>query len=631
MVLAVGALPLAGVFGAGPAAAASSGRHALAETRPGWATGSADAGAVATGAAQTARVYLAGADPAGMTAYAASVSQPGNADYQHFLTPSQSAARFGATAAQKAAVTSWLSGAGLRVTAVTAHYVQVTGSTATMQTAFATTLHRYRTANGTQQAPASAISVPAAVASDVLTVSGLSTSPARATSDVISDVSVNVGACSQYYGQHQATTLPKAYGSTLSYAMCGYDPAQLRSAYGVNLSPLTGRGATVAVVDDSLPPTLEQDLDTFSAAHGLPQLRPGQFTENLPADIGTSCPAQPAYTEQALDVEAVHTMAPGADIVYVGTDCTALTDTLDAETRIVDGHLADIVSDSWHLGVEQQLPPDLITAFDQVMKQGAIEGIGFYFSSGDHGDWSAVTPNQQPAVQYPGSDPWVTSVGGTSLAVDQHGRYEWESGWGTDLAPLSADGTSWSTLPGSFNSGAGGGTSALFAQPKYQRGVVPHTLSTPAGTTSAMRVMPDIAALADPTTGMLIGLTATLPTTGTTQYVEGVAGGTSVATPLIAGIQADAQQAEGGAPLGFANPAIYLRYRTPAYHDVTDTPLGPGVPLALAYEPRSLTTGATRDLADTLAHDTSLSATRGYDDVTGVGSPTALYLYTYLR
>src|SRR5215469_1013779 len=76
-VLAAGALPLAGVLGAGPASAAASasapGRHALAETRPGWATGSADAGAVAAGASQSARVYLAGADPAGMAAYAASV------------------------------------------------------------------------------------------------------------------------------------------------------------------------------------------------------------------------------------------------------------------------------------------------------------------------------------------------------------------------------------------------------------------------------------------------------------------------------------------------------------------------------------------------------------------------------
>jgi len=58
-------------------------------------------------------------------------------------------------------------------------------------------------------------------------------------------------------------------------------------------------------------------------------------------------------------------------------------------------------------------------------------------------------------------------------------------------------------------------------------------------------------------------------------YTEGTAGGTSVATPLIAGIQADAEQALGR-PVGFADPAIYARYGTRAYHDVTDDPLGPG-------------------------------------------------------
>ena len=135
-------------------------------------------------------------------------------------------------------------------------------------------------------------------------------------------------------------------------------------------------------------------------------------------------------------------MAPGADIAYVGADCgNDPAPLLDALTRIVDRHLADIVSDSWFLGTEAQLTPDIVTAFQQVFEQGAIEGIGFYFSSGDSGDWSAQTPDHQPAVQFPASDPWVTSVGGTSLAVGRDRQYEWETGAGSDLAPLSAGGT----------------------------------------------------------------------------------------------------------------------------------------------------------------------------------------------
>jgi subtilase family serine protease len=131
---------------------------------------------------------------------------------------------------------------------------------------------------------------------------------------------------------------------------------------------------------------------------------------------------------------------------------------------------------------------------------------------------------------------------------------------------------------------------------------------------------------------MLLGLTApTSPGSAPAPaYTEEVIGGTSVAAPLIAGIQADAQQAQG-IPIGFANPAIYERYRTPAYHDVTDDPLGPGAQIATVLaEPSPVPAGKTPDLA-TLAHDTSLQATPGYDDVTGVGTPTAAYLWSYRR
>jgi subtilase family serine protease len=384
-------------------------------------------------------------------------------------------------------------------------------------------------------------------------------------------------------------------------------------------------------VDPGASPTIASDADTYFRRHGLPAFRPGQFTQYLPADISQSCGTSLApYGEESLDVEAAHTMAPGARIAFVASDCTSITDPLDAETRIVDGHLADIVSDSWHLGLETQMPAGLIPAFEQVFEQGAIEGIGFYFSSGDHGDWSQATPGGAPAVQYPGIDPWVTSVGGTSLAVSARGRYEWETGWGTDIAPLAADGTSWTALPGAFYGGAGGGTSTLFAQPFYQRGVVPAALASPAGATEPMRVMPDIAADADPSTGMLIGLTMAPTPTSPPVYTEGTAGGTSVATPLIAGIQADAEQALGR-PIGFADPAIYARYATRAYHDVTDNPLGPGVTIAAAVGDAGAGAGDTTSYADTFARDTSLHATRGYDDVTGVGSPTAAYLRSYRR
>jgi subtilase family serine protease len=615
-------------------ASVSPPRQAVAGMRPSWAGPSADKGAVPGGTPISVRVYLAGQDPAGLASYARQVSDPASASYRHYLSPAQFERRFGPTGTQLRAVTSWLAGAGLTVTVANDNYVAARGTAARAATAFGTELHSYRTAQGTLRAPRSAVTVPASVAPAVLTITGLSTSDARPRTDLAAPSPINEGTCSEYWGQKTASTLPPAYGHTLDYDLCGYVPPQLRAAYGVNRSGLTGKGVRIAIVDEGASPTIVGDVSTYMRRHGGQQLRPGQLTEYLPSDIAQSCAplsGQPAaYGEESLDVEAAHTMAPDAGIAYVGADCTAdPTGLLDAETRIVDGRLADIVSDSWHLGTEAQMTPDIVTAFQQVFERGAVEGIGFYFSSGDHGDWSAVTPGHQPAIQFPGGDPWVTSVGGTSLAMGPTNRYEWEAGWGTDIAQLSADGATWTGLPGTFAGGAGGGASALFAQPFYQRGVVPYSLSHPGGATTAVRVMPDIAADADPNTGMLIGLTTPFTPGGPTRYVEAVVGGTSEATPLIAGIQADAQQAQHGIPIGFANPAIYARYGTAAYHDVTDQPLGRGVVVAAADAGRDPVTGAITNLAITYAKDSSLHATRGYDDVTGVGTPTSGYLDSY--
>ena len=199
-------------------------------------------------------------------------------------------------------------------------------------------------------------------------------------------------------------------------------------------------------------------------------------------------------------------------------------------------------------------------------------------------------------MDYPTSSPFVTSVGGTSLAISKTNSYQWETSWGTIVDPLihlKNGGKKWQyTPPGKYPSGydgsGGGGVSTEYPQPAYQAGVVPTSLaeSLPGGTTSStpMRVVPDVSALADPSTGILVGQTTLQPDGKTYAFSLSRIGGTSVATPMFAGIEADAQQAAGGA-LGFANPAIYYLDTHDAYgasdaafNDVTDHPLGPGIP-----------------------------------------------------
>ncbi|HEY6786157.1 MAG TPA: S53 family peptidase [Trebonia sp.] len=628
----------------------------------------ADPGPAAASARVSARVYLAGRDPGALAAYAASVSRPGSRLFHHYLTPAQVRERFGPDGSQVSAIRSWLSASGLRITAVTGHYIAVSGTAAGARRAFGVGWHSYKVDGLIQQAPAPAarLTAPARVAPAVLTVAPVETglpgypavaSPAAsahtaalaagAASTAAPDAAgprlgaapaANPG-CSSYFGQDLASSLPKAYGRVVPYFVCGYTPGQVRSAYGVPRS-LTGAGVTVAVVHPWRQPTAAHDLAIYGARHGEP-LRPGQFTQILPAGLDASCARTtqgpfPLANEETADIELVHATAPAAKIVYVGAKCDdgeGTVQDLDALATIVDHRLATIVSNSWAaVGTDATLSPGLVGAYEQVFEQGAAEGIGFYFSAGDGGKYSGGTASGGPAgggptLIYPQSDPWVTSVGGTSLAIGQTGSYQWEAGWGDRVAMPAANGKSWAGLPGAFFTGSGGGTSTLFSQPSYQRGVVPAALSK-ARSNVPMRVVPDIAADADLATGVLIGETINSGTSQPPAYIEQTGGGTSTSCPLIAGMQADAQQAAGGAPIGFANPAIYGRYGTPAYHDVTDRPRGTAYPLAVAVPPDLYAPSA---ILVTLGTDLGLAAAPGYDDVTGVGTPTARYFASYRR
>lgn len=639
---------------------AADGRKPIAGTKPTWATDSARATTTKADSTQQqvdARVWLAGRDPQAMTDYAQAVSDPSSALYRHFLTPAQFNARFAPTAEQVSSVTSWLKSAGLTVTEQNNHYVRVRGTQEKAAKAFGTDFGSYKVQGKVERAPQKDASVPSSVSSSVLTVTGLdSRKTLRQPAETLPPPEPNFWVaepCASFYGQKVANDKPAAFGKRQPYAMCGLTPKQLRGAYGVSGSGLTGKGVTVAITDAYALSTMEKDANTYSVRHGEQPFRPGQYREVLPDtfDNVDACGAAGWYGEEALDVESVHAMAPDANITYVGgRNCIDGLD--EAMIKIVDNHLADIVSNSWG-DLTEHYTMALIKAEEQIFKQGAIEGIGFYFSSGDCGYEAPGTPCQarygdepnqshQRQVDLPTSDPWVTSVGGTTLAVGSKNDYKFETGWGQMNVNLSADGKSWSPAPpgpypASYSSGAGGGTSTWFKQPFYQGRTVPRSLSTalPDGTTSKkpMRVIPDIGALADPTTGFRFGMTSELPD-GSFGFAESRIGGTSLASPMVAGIQALAQQAQGGAPIGFANPSIYLRAGSGAYNDVVDHPQG----AQIAFVRTDYTDPSTKQgpLVFHLRSEgingvgaDALHATAGYDNVTGVGSPTRRYLESF--
>ncbi|MER6472243.1 S53 family peptidase [Streptomyces collinus] len=630
------ALPMiAGALALGiPAAHAADtpARDALAGTKPAWATAKADKGATADSARVNARVYLAGRDRAGLAAYAKAVSDPSSPLYGKYLSAKKAQARFGATKAQVSAVKSWLKSAGLQITGVTSHYVAVSGDVAAVEKAFGTQMHNFAKGSKTYRAPAKTASVPAGLRGAVLTVTGLDSAPHKSTHDdqlpPPDAVFKNSGPFSSYYGSNIASTLPDAYGQKIPYAIKGYTGKQLRAAYGAGT--YTGKHVRVAITDAYASPTIAFDAGKYALKHGDAAWQTGQLHQVLPKNYTKTeeCGAAGWYGEETLDVEAVHAVAPNADVTYVGAASCYDDDLLDSLSKIVDKHLADIVSNSWG-DIEANQTPDLAAAYDQVFQLGAVQGIGFYFSSGDNGDEVAKTGTKQ--VDTPANSAWVTAVGGTSLAVGKGDKYQWETGWGTEKATLSADGKSWTNFPGAYTSGAGGGTSKTVPQPYYQKNVVPKALAT-ANNAAGNRVVPDIAAIADPNTGFLVGQTQTFPD-GTEQYSEYRIGGTSLAAPVIAAVQALAQEAGGGKAIGFANPSIYAQYgKKGVFHDVTDKPTGTDLAVArIDFVNGFDASGGLATSVRSLGKDSSLSAVKGYDDVTGVGSPADGYVQSYRR
>ena len=654
--IAAGALTL-GALVTATAAQAATPRRAIAHTHPSWAVSAKRLSSKAvTAGTVNARVYLAPSHQAELASTVAAVSSPASKSYRRFWTAAAVSKEFAPSAAEVASVRSWLTSAGLSVTKISAQhpagaYIGVRGSVAAASKAFGVTFGTYRGPDGqSDRAPSQAATAPSSVASSVLAVSGLDTARSQI-KPALPPPGPNYWVakpCSTYYGSKVATHEPRAYGKHQPWTNCGYTPSQVRGAYGVTASKMTGKGQTVAIVDAYASPTMHTDANQFAKAVGDPKFAKGQYQQFKvqPYTLAGAgqCDAQGWYGEETLDVESVHGMAPAANVRYVAAGSCYDSDLLAADGAIVTNDLASIASNSWGEPIQYET---LAYAFDYTFELGALEGIGFFFSSGDNGyegpGEDAASAGDQ--VDYPTSSPYVTSVGGTSLAISKSKSYQWETSWGTMIDPLKRlknGGRKWQftppgPYPASYDGSGGGGVSTVYSQPDYQVGVVPDSLSSklPDGTTSnsPMRVIPDVSALADPSTGILVGQTTLQPDGKTYKFSLSRIGGTSVACPAFAGIEADAQQAAGGA-LGFANPAIYyldthFTYGSPnaAYNDVTDHPLGPGY---LAEVRNNYTNPSTRQrplltYLRTLGINgegaDALPAVTGYDDSTGVGSP----------
>jgi subtilase family serine protease len=709
-------------------AAASAAKATIPGNVSSWATTAARSGTAPDSQTVTIAVHMVLRDVAALRSLVADVSTPGSPEYGNYLTPAAVRDRFAPDQADIAAVEAMLKGAGMANIQVgpANAYVSATATVAQLRSTFAVSQDTYVYNKKTLRANREAPSIPAALAGKILYVEGLDDSTTlrqphhvlATQGDLVAPAGSQPSAvthpefkrdtaavtpppttgstpspyCSTYFGDSSAvlTTQPAPYKATMPWLNCGYTPQQIQAAYGLNLVKQDGTGVTVAIVDAYASPTLEADGNRYASNHSLPPLTSANFSQIIPIGIYNvspleSCGPQGWWNEESLDLAAVHGSAPGANIVYIGArDCgTSLTIAL---LNAIYNYEADIITNSYGYNGEATTAAD-IASEDQGFMVAIVQGQTVLFSSGDDGDLSAE--NGVATGSWEATSPYVTGVGGTSLALMNAKGTKSEWGWGTyrdflanatvnSAASVKTSGLVTTTYSGfsyadfAFYSGSGGGISLVEPQPSYQAAVVPSSLATSLNLASGytvplsvpQRVTPDVAMVGDPYTGYLMGETYTIAgdghsdigctaLTSTTEYCEIAYGGTSLSSPLMAGMLAVVDQARLGnsKPLvGFANPWLYSAkigstMNSAGINDI----LAPTSPTAVL---RGYVTDATEVRVVTMnsvpfvisptpfplvpcalticegINDVFNNVTPGYDDVTGLGVPYAPLLIT---
>jgi subtilase family serine protease len=433
---------------------------------PDWAAPTHLTGLVADDQTLDIQVHLQLRDAQAATAELTAISDPDGPQYGRFLSDAEYDMKYGPTDADIAAVRAHLEANGLTVTHVPANrtFVAASGSAAQVSRAFSTRLGLYQVGAEIRRAPIDPATLPAAIEPLVLGVLGLTTpTQMRPRNVVVGGIARNsmkppggappapstklgpsaiggTGTCSEWFGSTPDTVDPP-YGldyPPLTYAPCGYVPAQIREAYGFTESIRKGNdgtGVAVAVVDAYLSPTLLSDVQTYAAQNDPDYPFAIAQLDTVWAPGTPTFPDSGWYIEQTLDVEAAHAIAPGATIVAVAAQSQSDQDLIAAVNLIVEQKLATIVSNSYETQEEAALTDALI--WESLATQAGLKGVGLYFSSGDSGDDTYGYSFFPPTIDFPGSLPTVTSVGGTSLALGEVGQRLWETGWETGVSYLS--------------------------------------------------------------------------------------------------------------------------------------------------------------------------------------------------
>ncbi len=555
--------------------------------------------AVATdlGAAPAGRVLplmslnfqMTAAQQAALTQLLADQQNPSSPQYHQWLTPEQFAAQFGLAAQDIAKVTAWLRGQGFTVTSVARGglFVQFSGTVEQAQKAFGTEIHSV-TVHGEQHiANVTAPSLPKAIADVTAGIGGLDDFQPKARVSQRSVVAAKTGATPAYSAGGLNYVAPGDF-----YTI--YDEKALLTA------GTKGTGVTVVVAGQT--DIYPADIAAFQSAGGLAN-KPATV-QLYGSDPGFTTTTDLVASEQA--IEWAGAVAPGATIEYVNT-ISAIYGSL---VLAIDNNLGQVIADSYG-SCEADLGTSAIIYYSQILEQAASQGITITTPSGEYGatdcdSGGVASASDGYAVDFPGSSPLVTAVGGTEFH-DATGTY-WSStngaNGGSALSYIPEmvwnDDSAASTLLAS-----GGGASLYFSKPAWQSGN-----GVPA---DSSRDVPDVAFDASPYHDPLLictqGFCASGFSNGSGQYEPG--GGTALTSSVFAGLMALVVQKTGS--VGQANPAIYALansgFANAVFNDVKAGTNASACTSGSVNCPNGGTIG--------------FSATAGYDQATGWGSINA--------
>lgn len=534
--------------------------------------------------------------------------------YHHWLTPETFAARFGIADQDITTAETWLVSRGFHIENVARSRDRITfsGTAAQVQAAFGTDLHHYQTEGELHFAPTSDLTLPAELASVTAAVLHLSDFRPKP----------NIKAL-ETHPQPNYTTL-----STQAHYLTPKDIATMYNLNALYQKGFYGVGQGLAIVGQSF--VNRSDIGTFLTNLSIGSMGGGISTVLVPGS-GVEAISPMDESESDIDLEYSSGIASGANVFFVYVGANQNYGVFDALSFAITENIAPVVSISYST-CEPLLSPTELDQSNALFEEAASQGQTLVAATGDSGSTACapytssqgVTTAQQQAlsVNFPASSPYFTAVGGTQMAAGTFTAGS--SSYWTSAGTYDADSSLLSYVPelawneGSASNGilaGGGGSSAYFLRPTWQTAV-------PGIPTGTYRLLPDIAlqsSIASP--GFLVCSSdpALIHSQGqTSSCVDGLvgnnnkytmAGGTSFAAPIFAGLIAILNGFENAAGQGNINPVLYNLAANPtsyasAFHDITS-----GTNACVSGSATCSTAGQS-----------NYAATVGYDQATGLGS-----------